>query len=209
MAQILKKNVKENIIQAAKKEFLEKGLKDSSLRSIARHSRITVGNLYRYFANKDDIIDTIVNPPLFELNEMVRKLTNERINLQKKVENVGMTIDDIKDILDVLSNELADLKCRYNDEIRILIKYSDKAELLKQWFYNLIEIMVREKDINHYYDDDFINVFSKTLCSAIFSGLSECLLSDGLSFDEEVKLMRVFFNSFLEMMKTDITVNER
>ena len=45
MAQILKKSVKENIILAAKKEFLEKGLKDASLRNIAKGANITVGNL--------------------------------------------------------------------------------------------------------------------------------------------------------------------
>ena len=209
MAQILKKSVKENIILAAKKEFLEKGLKDASLRNIAKGANITVGNLYRYFANKDDIIDTIVNPPLFELNELVRKLTNEKINLQIKVENVGLSIDDISEILDVMSYELSNLKRRYNAEIKILIKYSEKAELLKKWFFNLIEIMIREKDSEQYFNSDFIDVFSKTLCTSIFSGLSECLLSDNLSFEEEVQLMRVFFNSFLQMMKTDFTEKER
>ena len=69
--------------------------------------------------------------------------------------------------------------------------------------------MVKEKDSDHYFNDDFINVFSKTLCASIFSGLSECLLSDNLSFEEEVQLMRVFFDSFLQMMKTDFTGKER
>lgn len=209
MAQILKKSVKENIIMAAKKEFLEKGLKDASLRSIAKGANITVGNLYRYFTNKDEIIDTIVNPPLFELNELIKKLTNEKINLQIKVENVGLGVDDIGEILNALSFELSSLKHRYNNEIKILIKYSEKAELLKKWFFNLIEIMIREKDSEQYFNSDFIDVFSKTLCTSIFSGLSECLLSDNLSFEEEVQLMRVFFNSFLQMMKTDFTEKER
>ena len=75
---------------------------------------------------------------MFVLIELVRKLTNEKINLQIKVENVGLSIDDISEILDVMSYELSNLKRRYNAEIKILIKYSEKAELLKKWFFFLL-----------------------------------------------------------------------
>ncbi|MBQ2500638.1 MAG: helix-turn-helix transcriptional regulator, partial [Clostridia bacterium] len=47
-----------------KKEFLEKGIEGSSMRDIAAGSSMTVGNLYRYFKNKEEIADFVCNDVL-------------------------------------------------------------------------------------------------------------------------------------------------
>ena len=64
MAQVLKEAVKDKIIAAAKEEFLKKGYKEASMRAIARKSKMTVGNLYRYFSSKEEMIIHIVSPPM-------------------------------------------------------------------------------------------------------------------------------------------------
>ena len=56
------------IIPAARREFLEKGFQNASIRSIAKRSGITSGGLYRHFKNKEDMFAALVEPALAEVN---------------------------------------------------------------------------------------------------------------------------------------------
>lgn len=58
--QVLKEDVRENIVGAALREFGEKGYRDSSMRVIAQNSGIVMGNIYRYFENKEALFDAVV-----------------------------------------------------------------------------------------------------------------------------------------------------
>lgn len=60
--QYLKDDVKDNIIKAALEEFSEKGYRDSSMRVIARNAGIVMGNIYRYFENKEALFNSTVGP---------------------------------------------------------------------------------------------------------------------------------------------------
>ncbi|MPW26491.1 TetR family transcriptional regulator [Alkalibaculum sp. M08DMB] len=67
--QIKKESVREDILSAAEKEFLKRGFKNSSMRTIAKKSHTTLGNLYTYFDDKEAILDTIIgNTPTKILN---------------------------------------------------------------------------------------------------------------------------------------------
>ena len=50
------------ILNAAKKEFIEKGFGNASMRHIAKEVGITATALYRHYENKEDIFDAIVCP---------------------------------------------------------------------------------------------------------------------------------------------------
>ena len=45
-------NTINNILKCAKAEFLEKGFKDASLRTIAKQAGVTTGAIYGYFKDK-------------------------------------------------------------------------------------------------------------------------------------------------------------
>lgn len=68
--QILKENVKANIIEAATLEFLSKGYKGSSLRKIASEAGMTIGNIYSYFTNKENLFETVIESALKGLNSL-------------------------------------------------------------------------------------------------------------------------------------------
>ena len=58
------------IIEAAKQEFLEYGYAEASLRRIAAAANIQVGGLYKHFASKDALFESLVEPAIqgfFEL----------------------------------------------------------------------------------------------------------------------------------------------
>ncbi|AEE16668.1 TetR/AcrR family transcriptional regulator [Treponema brennaborense] len=52
---------KKNILASAKKEFLEKGFTNASLRTIAANADVTTGALYRHFADKDALFCALVD----------------------------------------------------------------------------------------------------------------------------------------------------
>lgn len=63
-----------NIINAAKKEFLENGYKDASLRHICKSAGVTTGALYFFFKNKEELLDTILGPLIEGYKKLVRSL---------------------------------------------------------------------------------------------------------------------------------------
>lgn len=52
---------RDQIVEAAKTSFRRHGFHAASMAEIAQGSQLSVGQIYRYFANKDAIIEEIVN----------------------------------------------------------------------------------------------------------------------------------------------------
>ena len=55
-----KDEVRFKILMAAKQEFFTNGYLDANMRSIATKANITPGNIYRYYASKEELLDAIV-----------------------------------------------------------------------------------------------------------------------------------------------------
>ena len=64
---------RELLIEAAKKEFLEKGYNGASLRNICARAGVTTGALYFFFKNKEELFAEIVDVPLKGLKELVEQ----------------------------------------------------------------------------------------------------------------------------------------
>lgn len=67
----------EKIIEAAKKEFLEYGYADASLRRIAATAGIQVGGLYKHFASKDEMFEALVEPAIQEFYKLYHDIEKE------------------------------------------------------------------------------------------------------------------------------------
>ena len=52
MAQVLKDEIRENILKAALQEFFEKGYKSAAMRHIATQAKIPTGLIYSYYEIK-------------------------------------------------------------------------------------------------------------------------------------------------------------
>ena len=74
--QIKKDEIENAIITAAKKEFIEKGYKDTSLRSISKISGVSLSNIYNYFSSKDKLFQRILQPVLIEITRTKAFLKN-------------------------------------------------------------------------------------------------------------------------------------
>ena len=53
-------DTKQLILDTAKKEFMEKGYNDASVRSIAKQAGLTTGAIFRYFADKESLFAALV-----------------------------------------------------------------------------------------------------------------------------------------------------
>ena len=95
---------KELIIKAAREEFMEKGFKDASMRTIAGKVGITATALYRHYASKEDIFDAVVRPAVnvwdeFCISEEARQTGTAWENgveaMWKDEEQAGLIVDII------------------------------------------------------------------------------------------------------------------
>ncbi|MGE5630432.1 MAG: TetR/AcrR family transcriptional regulator [Caulobacteraceae bacterium] len=71
--QVLKEEMRKRIYEAALKEFSEKGFMHASMRDIAKGAGMTVGNLYRYFKDKETLFYNVTGPAYSRLTELVKE----------------------------------------------------------------------------------------------------------------------------------------
>lgn len=71
--QFLKEELRVKILESATDEFYEKGYSKASMRTIAKHSGITVGNIYRYFDGKEALFDAVVKGGVDQFFDIVKE----------------------------------------------------------------------------------------------------------------------------------------
>jgi AcrR family transcriptional regulator len=84
MAQYLKDDVRAGIASAAIRVFARHGYRDATMAEIAKAARVSTGNIYRYFENKDVLFDAAVP------EEFVKTFTRL---LQRRVTSLAGTRD--------------------------------------------------------------------------------------------------------------------
>ncbi|MCG8452096.1 MAG: TetR/AcrR family transcriptional regulator [Spirochaetales bacterium] len=90
--QVLKEEVRQRIIKSARREFKKCGFEKASMRSIASNANMTVGNLYRYYKNKEDLYGAIIGS-LFD------EIKNLKANLPEKAEErLSYLLENFKEL---------------------------------------------------------------------------------------------------------------
>ena len=108
--------VYEAILSCAKKEFLEKGYKDASLRVIAQEAGTSTGSIYTRFGDKEGLFEAIVGPAAGQLTEMFLKIQKDFHNLNEDTQRAEMgkyTSEHQIDMLDFIYDHF--------DEFRLLL----------------------------------------------------------------------------------------
>ena len=103
--QYLKKEIRERILVAAVDEFKEQGYSDASIRNIANNAEISLGNIYRYFNNKEALYFAVINPFM----ESVKQFVDNDFSFTNK---------SMKEVSETLISFLM----QYNDELLIICK---------------------------------------------------------------------------------------
>ena len=64
MPQRLKTEVRDRILQAAAHTFADRGYGAAKMADIARTAHIATSNIYKYYANKEALLDAVISPPM-------------------------------------------------------------------------------------------------------------------------------------------------
>lgn len=161
--QYLKKEIRENIIAAAIDEFKEHGYADASIRNIANNAEISLGNIYRYFANKEALYFAVINPFLASIKQVIEQ-------------DIVFDGCNMKNASDVLVEFLVE----HSDELLIIRKgnsvhYESFINYLVQSISGKIKEMVRQSypDIDDkIQNDNFYNAVAEGFLTSLFKVLS-------------------------------------
>ena len=103
--QYLKKEIRDRILVAAVNEFKEQGYADASIRNIANNAEISLGNIYRYFDNKEALYFAVINPFM----ENIKQFFDNDFSFTNKS-------------MQEISEMLLSFIMQYNDELLIICK---------------------------------------------------------------------------------------
>ena len=205
MPQVQKDDVRETILDSAREEFLEHGFEGSSMRRIALRSKMTVGNLYRYFKNKEELSNTIVSPTLRIFNDTVRELSGGLISLGEENDQIDMPLPLIKERLSTMSDRLVDIYDAHKIEVSILMMGTELNKQITDWFAGLIAALIAGNFSMLDRRDERLAILSQCYAHSVFSGI-KTILRESKSSKEDMRLMvRIYLNSFLSMLDNDIS----
>jgi len=173
---ILKDDKYKSILSAARSEFINKGFKDASMRTIARNANVGLSNIYNYFTNKDEIFLAIVKPAKDDIFAFINKNhTEESIDFNRS-STFGHQEETIEYYINLID--------KYREELRLLLFQSQGSSLdnFRETFTEYItqvscDYMELEK--KHFPDNtDVSPFFLHTLASWMVSVMGEIVTHD-------------------------------
>ena len=167
---------KEKILESAKKEFLDKGFVNASLRTIAANAGLTTGAMYRHFKDKDALFCALVDEAIDVTTKTVMMadalhhidldnvVSNEHFEQEKKSTND--LLDYIFANFDVftllLTKSAGSTHEHFQEEICEL--YTKNCEQTFNWMYEN-KIATKKVDIMtiHFIASTIINAFTEII----------------------------------------------
>lgn len=178
--QVLKEEIREKIFQVAAQEFKAKGFKNSSMRNIAENCGITVGNLYRYFKNKEDLFYSIVSPAY----EKIMFSIKESIKLKSSNKDIVL--------MDCMADNIIESHIEKMDSLLILFNGSEgtKYENIKEEIVAIFEGFLNNISL-HKLKEQGIIIEDVFLLHVIAADFIEGILMILRHYEDEVKMKKV------------------
>lgn len=192
--QYLKDEVREKILSSALIEFKNNGYLDASMRNIASRSGIALGSTYRYFKNKEELFNTLIEP-------IYDKLLLYIVKIQVQVNNgTNENCPEItKYIIDILNNITSFVK-ESNNELLIIFNKSkgSKFENFKKELIALVDdILIKYP--NAVEIDDNTKIIVYTVSHDLVEGISFILDQDYDGDKVKTLINRLFYFYIADM----------
>ena len=154
--QYLKKEIRERILVAAVEEFKEQGYADASIRNIANNAEISLGNIYRYFTNKEALYFAVIDPFM----ESVKQFVDNDLSFADR---------SMKEI----SETLISFIMQFSDELLIIRKgNSAHYESFVSYIIDVISVKIKEL-----VEGSFPEIDSKVQNPDFYSAIAEGFLT--------------------------------
>ncbi|SJZ86728.1 TetR/AcrR family transcriptional regulator [Anaerorhabdus furcosa] len=169
MAQVLKEEVRNSILKSADAEIMANGIQGIQMRRIAEGANMTVGNLYRYFEDKEALINAIVEPALYDLDELLKRISNSQISLLKETSDLDM--DKIYLNLEICAMGLADIFNRHQCAM-LLISSTNELKAFLIWIKEVLRVGLRFKESDMSEED--LDFLCSLISISVVKGMQEC-----------------------------------
>lgn len=159
MAQVLKDEIRENILKAALQEFYQEGYKSAAMRNIAENAKIPTGLIYSYYKNKQALFDAVLRPVLYDW-ERVLTAGGENKGKHTNSEIYGLSKAETECILNLFD---------HRQEFIILIDKSDgtKYENEKERFIKDIEEHLNKHRNDNMDDEVFLHIIANNFVDGL------------------------------------------
>ena len=198
--QVLKDEVRNNILSAARSEFRKKGYLQASLRQIAFEAGMTIGNIYHYYKNKEQLFDAIVQPVKEQYSAYLADI-RERIQLSYASEEPNAT-----EYFNNIEVAMTRLFKTYSTELTILLNQSKgskyepiKSDLVKLTFSLLESLLIKSRATGSTLNTRD-HALAQMLASTVVEGL--CLI---LRDNDESQTIEHLVDQFLYLYGEGIT----
>ena len=195
MMQVKKEELKNDIIEAAKNEFLNKGYEGASMRQIADKAHTTLGNLYNYFTNKEELLGVVLSTSIKSLNKLVEVHLNEEIKVH--------SLEEVDEALKQFGNFFDESDFRYFMDERIIILFDLKSTRYKEkrdWFL----IKFKQHMAWHLNIDDFDSPYIDIITNMFIDCIRHVL-----DKHQDLEMQKEEFLKVFKMLCTGIVVNEQ
>lgn len=169
----------EELLEAGKQEFLKRGFQGASMRGIAAAAGVTTGALYRYYSDKEALMDALVKEPADLLEtayrEQQRRFAEEPLQDQ---------LDGLPEITDGSAAWMMEYIYDHFDAFKLIVccstgtKYEHYLDTLidieSEAGRRLIDRMKEEHVPVRDIDDNLIHILS----SMLFNGMFETVRHD-------------------------------
>lgn len=102
MAQVLKDEIKESILQAALLEFYDNGYKSAAMRNIAGKAKIPTGLIYSYYKNKEALFDAVLSPVLYDWKRVLESGEDKDMHMGNAI--YGLSRAETECLLDLFDH---------------------------------------------------------------------------------------------------------
>lgn len=165
--------VSEKIELCARKEFLEHGYVEASLRRIASESQTTTGSIYSRYGGKEGLFCAIVNPVASEFIELFKKIQEDFHNTSPAFQESSMneyTISSMKQLVEYMYEHFQEfqllVECAYGTKFQNFVEHLVEIETEYTYKYmETIDLKIKEgKGVTK----DFMHIMNKSLFESFF-----------------------------------------
>lgn len=197
MAQILKPELRESIIKSARHEFYVNGFEGASMRNIAKAAHMTVGNLYRYFKNKEDLADALLSSTIDKLDKIITgEINNLPVNIVKEQGRSAEFDSRIRR----LSMGFAHVFETERKEFMTLIRHQRMADQVVGSIKKIMTVMVERWFSQVDLFDRRTDMITSMLASSVFCGLVRLFEDSQQSTQEEIEWMIMTYLNLFTLM---------
>ena len=183
--------VYEAVLECAKKEFLEKGYKDASLRTIAQEAGTSTSSIYTRFGDKEGLFSAIVEPVVTEMRNMFLEIQENFHQLDDAIQEAEM-----EQYTSLHQMELLDYIYDHFDEFRLLLSgaegtqfacfLDELVDIEVDYTYKYMKVIGCESVKSGLVTEDFIHI----IVTAYFNGMFE-VVRHNMSKVDAVKYVKL------------------